>query len=497
MAYIGNVNAYESVGTSDLEDGSVTAVKVAADVATQSELDAVSTVANAALPKTGGTMTGNIATAGITSVTAGTSNFVAGANAGESIASGGNYNTLVGDGSGADVTTGDYNTALGRTSLARNTTGAKNTALGSDALFLNTSGTDNLAAGHNTLYTNSTGNSNVALGNFALDSNSTGSYNTATGTSALTANTTGTEHVAMGFEALRSNTTGHSNVAVGNEALENSTTANNNTAVGTKALRANTTGAENVAVGVYALGVNTTGSNNTASGRLALYANTTGSNNTAVGKNAAPSITTGSDNTCIGYNAGGYQDNITTGTSNTLIGAYANTSNPTATGQISIGRYAHGQGNNTATLGISGTGTTINLDGSDTSWAAHSDERLKENITSSTAGLSFINDLRPVTYNWKAKNAISEDFIHYYDADSTVPVNGVAGKTYHGFVAQEMKATIDAHTEVENGNNLWAERLDEIQQIAPSNLVPMLVKAIQELSTQNAALAARLTALEE
>ena len=50
-------------------------------------------------------------------------------------------------------------------------------------------------------------------------------------------------------------------------------------------------------------------------------------------------------------------------------------------------------GSNTATLGI---------DGSDTSWAAaSSDERLKENIETSTAGLSFIKDLRPVTYNWK------------------------------------------------------------------------------------------------
>ena len=50
-------------------------------------------VANAALPKAGGTMTGNIATKGITSVTLGTSNFVAGVNAGNSIVSGGNYNT--------------------------------------------------------------------------------------------------------------------------------------------------------------------------------------------------------------------------------------------------------------------------------------------------------------------------------------------------------------------------------------------------------------------
>ena len=39
MSYIGNVNAFESVGTSDLEDGAVTAAKVADDVATQAELD--------------------------------------------------------------------------------------------------------------------------------------------------------------------------------------------------------------------------------------------------------------------------------------------------------------------------------------------------------------------------------------------------------------------------------------------------------------------------
>jgi hypothetical protein len=33
MAYIGNVNAYESVGTSELKDGSVTAAKINSSVA--------------------------------------------------------------------------------------------------------------------------------------------------------------------------------------------------------------------------------------------------------------------------------------------------------------------------------------------------------------------------------------------------------------------------------------------------------------------------------
>jgi len=51
-----------TVVASDIADGSITAAKVAADVATQSELDTVSGVASAALPKAGGAMTGAITT---------------------------------------------------------------------------------------------------------------------------------------------------------------------------------------------------------------------------------------------------------------------------------------------------------------------------------------------------------------------------------------------------------------------------------------------------
>ena len=221
-----------------------------------------------------------------------------------------------------------------------------------------------------------------------------------------------------------------------------------------------------------------------------------GNRNTLIGAYAGDSITTPTDNICIGYDSGSYQNNLTTGTENVLIGSFARPSAGGVNSEIAIGRYVLGQGTLTATLGVSGNGATISIDGSDTSWAAHSDERLKENITTSTAGLSFINDLRPVTYTWKAKNAISDSFVNYYNADSTDPINGVAGKTYHGFVAQEMKATIDAHSEVANGNNLWAERVDDIQQLAPSNLVPMLTKAVQELSTALDAALARITTLE-
>ena len=51
--------------------------------------------------------------ADIITASAGTSNFRAGVNAGNSIASGGNYNVVVGDEAGTAITTGDQNVAIG------------------------------------------------------------------------------------------------------------------------------------------------------------------------------------------------------------------------------------------------------------------------------------------------------------------------------------------------------------------------------------------------
>ena len=69
----------------------------------------------------------------LVSSTAGTSNFRAGVNAGNSIASGGNYNVCVGDEAGTALTTGDNNVAVGFEALKTNSTGVQNTALGSQS----------------------------------------------------------------------------------------------------------------------------------------------------------------------------------------------------------------------------------------------------------------------------------------------------------------------------------------------------------------------------
>ena len=370
----------------------------------------------------------------ISTTSAGTSNFRAGVNAGNSIASGGNYNVCVGDEAGTAITTGDRNVAVGYQSLDANDTGGENVSIGYGALTTSTSG-----------------NGLVAIGDQALEANSTAGSNT-----------------AVGKAALKSNTTGTNNTSVGKNSLDANTTANNNTSVGVDSLTTNQTGASCVAVGTYTL------------------QNSTVSNNVAVGVSAGAAVSTGAQNTLIGTLC---HDNLTTGEYCVALGYNNGPSAVDVDHEIVIGTSVTGAGTNTVRIGTSGGTATLGLDGSDTSWAAASDLRLKKDVADSTVGLSFLNDLRPVTFKWQHKNAVAED-LSQYDADSSAPIFG-EGKAHHGFIAQEVKAVIDNHSDVLDGNNIWHEDPDGTQQLSQGNLVPMLVKAVQELSAKIAELEAQ------
>ena len=113
--------------------------------------------------------------------TAGTSNVRLGVNAGDSIASGGNYNVVVGDEAGTALTTGDENTALGYEALDALNTGSRNVAIGKGALTADTKGDQSVAVGANTLqsqnFTTSTNTFNTAVGYFAGQQVTTGVEN--------------------------------------------------------------------------------------------------------------------------------------------------------------------------------------------------------------------------------------------------------------------------------------------------------------------------------
>jgi hypothetical protein len=289
-------------------------------------------------------------------------------------------------------------------------------------------------------------------------------------------------------------------VAVGYNAGAGVTTGIKNTLIGAIAGDALTDADSNVAVGRAALSTDTLGSCSVAIGRNALivqnFTTATDTFNVAVGDRAGAAITTGARNTLIGGTCG---DAIQAGNQNTFIGYNIATSGVNVENQIAIGVSGTAGAAGTARFIIGSNTATLGIDGSDTSWAAaSSDERLKENIETSTAGLSFIKDLRPVTYNWKKKKDVASDIPHYYEEGSDEPVLGyVYGRKLHGFIAQEVKTAIDNNSsDLADGFKFHQQGDHGMQTVADGNLIPMLTKAVQELSTALDAALARIATLE-
>ena len=322
---------------------------------------------------------------------------------------------------------------------------------------------------------------------------SEGDNNTAVGWRALSEQTTSHGNVAVGSGAGYSTNTAESNVAIGYNSMYYNTTGGNNVCIGHDAGVRMTTGGSNVAVGREAMPTNAvTGSNNTAVGRRALYTATSADSNTAVGRNAGYSISssagstmigyqagysaTGNTNTCIGYQAGQDTIPLTSGTGNVVIGTNARTSAGNGEYQIVIGHDYSGNGDNKVNLGSS-SGYVWNSFTSNNTWTQVSDRRLKKNIEVDTLGLDFINNLNPVTFNWKPVSEIDPDFI----AETANIGNGEKDTetVIHGFIAQDVKEAMD---KVGNTTfNGWEESQDG-QAVSREMFITPLVKAIQELS---------------
>jgi len=297
------------------------------------------------------------------------------------------------------------------------------------------------------------------------------------GVYALQAITVESDSAAFGTYALGA-TTAPGNSGFGNRAAQNNTTGSNNTAIGNQALYTNTTPSNNVAVGYQAL-YNANGGSNTAVGRLAGTAVTTGGLNALFGLNAGIGLTTGQCNTIIGESAGYYVTTLTTGQGNTLIGYGASTSTAGGVDQIVLAAGTvgiAGQGGSYVTIGSSG-GKIYNQFTVNATWTQTSDGRLKTNIQDDSLGLSFINRLRPVKFNWKPSNEIDPS-LPYYKKINERNIDTVI----HGLIAQEVKAALDA--EGVNTFAGWDEGPDSIQAISREMFVSPLIKAIQELSAQ-------------
>ena len=213
-------------------------------------------------------------------------------------------------------------------------------------------------------------------------------------------------------------------------------------------------------------------------------------NNIGIGDEVFEVLSSGTDNTCLGHDAGKL---ITEGSNNTCVGSdtviAAAVNNQTAIGkgatcnaanQTVLGNGATGNSANEITLGNSSV-TALRCGA--TTIASLSDQRDKTDIVDSSYGLDFVSTLRPVQFTWDRRNLVA--------GDETSIMNG---KSRVGFIAQELQAAMP-----NNENDI----LDLVYDVNPErieakygNLIPILTKAIQDLSTANDALVARVAALE-
>ena len=366
-----------------------------------------------------------------------------------------NNNTGVGYYNLRSLTTGDYNTAIGVESLAVLSTGSYNTAVGTTYSGGGiTSGSYNVAVGLEAGGSIGSGSSNTAIGTGALYSGSGGSYNVALGSYAGQYGGQRSYSTSIGHKASshwQNASAGSYSISIGFYAAERLQTADN-ISIGKNAARYNQSGGQTVCIGADAMysAAGTGTGNTTAIGFRALY-EVTGSGNTAVGTNSGASMTSGTQNTIIGYEAAhatGSGTRLTTGSNNTVIGYNSLPSSSTVS--------------NTITLGNSSI-TTLRCQV--TSITALSDQRDKTNIATSQYGLELVNQLRPVTFDWNTRDG------------AKVGIKDI------GFIAQELVEVEDA---LNAHDTLALTYRDNPEKLEASygRLIPILVKAIQELSAE-------------
>jgi hypothetical protein len=231
--------------------------------------------------------------------------------------------------------------------------------------------------------------------------------------------------------------------------MNNATLAPDNTSVGSNSLTNINVGGRNSALGAYSIRDNTRSWNNTALGYEALKS--------CVGATAVGvyGLYDGS-NTAVGY---GCLSSLTTGVNNFAVGA--------ASGADPL--FMVVQNNNLGILGNNNTEAVY----SKVPITVISDARDKTNFGQVPQGLEFVKKLKPISYQFKLSR------------DSEEASNIVR----YGFKAQDI-AAIEPEGIIVDSSDADKLRYNE------SNLIPILVKAIQELSDKNDALQARIQALE-
>jgi hypothetical protein len=189
-----------------------------------------------------------------------------------------------------------------------------------------------------------------------------------------------------------------------------------------------------------------------------------------IGTEAAKVLGDGSGNTFIGFQSG-----IAASTSfnNTFIGNSSGSSFTSGQNNIALGNNANpatSTTNNSVTLGNS---SITALRCAVTSITSLSDARDKKEVKDLNVGLEFIDSLRPVTFVWDDRDEEGKHDIADF-----------------GFIAQDLK-TAQEDAEMADVLKLVYDENPEKLEASYGKLIPILVKAIQELSTELKAVKAK------
>ena len=194
-----------------------------------------------------------------------------------------------------------------------------------------------------------------------------------------------------------------------------------------------------------------------------------------------------------------------TGTGNTCIGTEAGLALTSAGNCVLIGQNAGRTGSPGGNL-TSGNNDLVLGDGNisaaniQVDWTVASDQRDKTDFTALDLGLDFVKALAPVTYKWDKRSKYGDKSAEDYDLNAQTP-DGTHKEDWLdvGFKAQEVEALEKAAGyKIADKTNLTTTLSSDGKQYGMqySKFVPILVKAIQELSAKNDALEARIATLE-
>ncbi len=233
-------------------------------------------------------------------------------------------------------------------------------------------------------------------------------------------------------------------------------TAHYNVSVGKDNLASLTSNFGNVAIGKEVLPLLTGGANNIAIGEQAGYYLQThpstpslkGNGNILLGIQAGANLVYGNRNVIIGGSSlASYM--LQGGSNNILLGDFSIPSSNTVSNEITLGNYEH---------------TVLRC--AVTSITSLSDARDKKEVEDLNVGLEFIDGLRPVKFVWDDRNEYGKHDIADF-----------------GFIAQDLKAAEEA-VEMADVLKLVYDENPEKLEASYGKLIPILVKAIQELSAE-------------